>query len=212
MKTLFQKVMFPISMLALLMFTCGMPGVVAQASTTSPVQTVSLSLTIAEAINVSVTPNTLTFPSYVPNTAVAASSPLTVTTSYSSNGTEVGAVVCASFATANALINSGPTILASNVFATITGTASTGLGAPNDGFPPSAGALAFTTQSGKGCSAVANSVVVWQHNVAACPACSTSLPAALTGSASNTVALSINSPQTTPGSYAGSLSIQGLLQ
>src|SRR6266478_1393396 len=134
----------------------------AQATTTSAVQTVSLSLTISEGITVSVTPASVTFTNYSPNTNIPGSSPLTVNTSYNSNGTEVGLSVCAYFSTTNALINSGPTILASNVFATVTGTASTGLGAPNDGFPPSTGTSAFIPAStaGKGCSGFPNGVVV----------------------------------------------------
>lgn len=187
------------------------PGLIEAQAVSSPVQTVNLSMNINESVTLSVTGGPVSF-TYASNATVPGSAPLTVTTGWSTMGTETAIATCSYISGANVL--TGPANVPANklhgLVAWVSGSTITGV-ANNGGFPPGTGTLTFDgSQAGNGdCSGTsANSITVFLHSIAACPSlCSpTTTTTFPTGSSVETLTLSLDTTGTTaPGAYSGVL-------
>lgn len=208
MKSSFTKFVLSLSIVALSL-VCFAPCE-AQAVSSS-VQTVTLSMNINESVSLSVTGGPVSF-TYAANSTVSGSSPLSVTTTWNTVGTETAIATCGYISGANAL--TGPANVPANklhgVVAYVSGTAITGAG-NNGGFPPGTGTLTFDGSQGGNtdCSGTsANSITIYLHSIAACPVqcsptTSTTFP---TGTSVESLTLSLDTTGTSaPGAYSGTL-------
>lgn len=160
-----------------------LPGIsFAQSGVASNTATVSLSANVAESLTVSATPASLTF-----NLSGAASSPITITSTYNVNSSRINFAVAGYFSSSTALTNSGPTISTSQVFGSMDGGAAVA------------------------CNGTADFGPVGQIPNA-CPRAAKSLSGVFSGTFTDTLTLSIPGlGSMTPGAYTGVINISAAI-
>jgi hypothetical protein len=139
--------------------------------------TVSLTANVSESISLTATPASLTF-----NLSGAASSPITITSTYNVNNTRVWIAVAGYFSSSTALSNSGPVITTSQIFGSMNGGTATACNGGGD-----LGPVQLTN---------------------ACPRGTHSFSGVFIGTFTDTLLLSIPGLGTmTPGNYTGVINI-----